>query len=105
MPSKRQVLELLSRAELQSIADERALTVADRRVREQLIDAAADAYGVVLRDILATFTRDRLKELCRAIGVDDSGREKSAFVDRLVGAAEPKARQQVARYVARGSTP
>ncbi len=34
-------------------------------------------------------SRDRLKELCRALGLDDSGKEKAAIVERIVGGKAP----------------
>jgi type I restriction enzyme M protein len=92
MPTKRQVLEILGRNELQALADLHELAVEDRRVRDQLVDAAAGSRKVVLADVLAKFSRDRLKELCRELGLDDGGREKAQLVERLTGAggkAEP----------------
>lgn len=92
MPTKRQVLEILNRNELLALADLHELSVEDRRVREQLIDAAAGSRKVVLAEALATYSRDRLKELCRELGLEDGGREKTQLVERLTGAsgkAEP----------------
>jgi type I restriction enzyme M protein len=80
------VLDLLSRPELQDIADQYQLEVADRRMKDQLVDAAAGSRKVVLVDVLAAYSRDRLKELCRAFGLDDSGKEQLTLVERLVGA-------------------
>jgi SAM-dependent methyltransferase len=84
--SKRSLVEQLTRPELQAIADEHALVVEDRRVRDHLIDAAVSARKVSMADVLATYPRDRLKELCRALGLDDTGKEKVSLVERLVGA-------------------
>lgn len=111
MPSKRQVLGALSRPELQAIAERYGLDVVDRRVREDLIEATASSRRVVLAEILETYSRDRLKELCRALALDDRGKEKALLVERLVG-KKPKvgpvyeavppapamARQQLPRY-------
>ena len=85
MASKRAILEHLSRPELQAIAEEAELEVRDRRVREELIDAAAGSRKVVLEEILGDYARDRLKELCRELGLDDAGKEKAALVARLLG--------------------
>lgn len=85
MPTKRQVVETLNRNELLALAEQHELEVADRRVREQLIDAVAGSRKVVLADALGGYSRDRLKELCRELGLDDSGREKSLLVERLTG--------------------
>jgi type I restriction enzyme M protein len=93
MPQKRAVLEHLTRDELGTIVEHYELQVADRRVREQLIDAVAGSRRAALADILLGYSRDRLKELCRALDLDDAGREKSVLVERLIGAktAEPPA--------------
>ncbi len=56
-------------------------------MRDQLIDAAAASRKVELGAVLGDFSRDRLKELCRALGHDDSGKEKAPIVARLVGVA------------------
>jgi hypothetical protein len=88
MPSKRQVLGLLTRPELQDIADRYQLDVADRRVRDDLIEAAAAGRKVSLGEVLADYARDRLKELCRSLDLDDSGKEKAPLVERLVGKKE-----------------
>jgi type I restriction enzyme M protein len=85
MPSKRQVLNTLTRNELLDVADRHELVVADRRVRDQLADAAASSCRVVIADVLAELSRDRLKEVCRALDVDDAGKEKAVLVERLVG--------------------
>ena len=86
MPSKRDVLQHLTRDELQEAVERFALTVADRRVREQLVEALGASKKAALGDVLGALSRDRLKEICRALGVDDSGREKGVLVERLAGA-------------------
>ncbi len=85
MPTKRHVLDKLSRNELVALADQHDLAVADRRVRDQLVEAAAVSRKVVLTDFLATLSRDRLKELCGELGLDDGGREKALLIGRLTG--------------------
>ncbi len=87
MPSKRQLTATLSRSELLALADSHELEIEDRRVRDQLVDAIAGSRKVVLADALAEFSRDRLKELCRELRLDDSGREKSQLLERLTGQA------------------
>jgi type I restriction enzyme M protein len=87
MPTKRPVLDLLTRSELQALVERYDLTVEDRRVREQLVEAVAASRKVSLPEVLADFSRDRLKALCRELGLDDGGREKAALVERLTGTA------------------
>jgi len=86
MPSKRSVLELLARDELQAIADRFELAVSDRRVRDQFVVAVTASRKATLSEILAPLPRDRLKEICRNLGLDDTGKEKAVLVDRLIGA-------------------
>lgn len=87
MPTKRQVLETLNRNELLAVVERHQLEVADRRVRDQLLDAITASRKVALADALAPLSRDRLKELCRELGLDDAGREKAQLVERLTGQA------------------
>ncbi len=86
MPSKRDVLACLKRDELLEALDAYGLEVADRRVRDQLIDALAGSRAFQLDEWLADFSRERLKELCRALDLDDSGRAKADIVERLLPA-------------------
>jgi type I restriction enzyme M protein len=86
MPSKRDVLAHLTRDELLATADRFELEVADRRVREQIFEAVASSKRAGLADALAPLSRDRLKEVCRALGLDDAGKEKAVLVERLTGA-------------------
>lgn len=85
MPTKRDVIEQLKREELQDFATFYELEVADRRVREDLIDAITRSRRASLIDMLGTLSRDRLKELCIALDLDDGGREKSLIIERLSG--------------------
>src|SRR5688500_17194954 len=85
MPRKRDVLESLKRDELQAAADRFDVPVRDRRVRDDLIDALASSRKAGLAGILEDLSRYRLKEICRALDLDDSGREKAVLIDRLAG--------------------
>ena len=49
------------------------------------MDALVVSRKATLMDILDGYSRDRLKELCRALDLDDSGREKAVLLDRLTG--------------------
>ena len=99
MPSKRQVLDQLKRDELIAAVERFELPVADRRVRDLLIDALGSSRKASLADILGDLKRARLKELCRALGLDDGGREKTVIIERLGGKGpatpEPAARRRV----------
>ena len=84
MPTKRAVLAELTAEELRANVDYYELEVADRRVKAQLLDALAGSRSARLDEILGDLYRDRLKELCRAFGLDDSGRKKVDLIARLV---------------------
>lgn len=86
MRSKREVLEHLKRDELLAAVDRFELTVEDRRLRSELVDALGRSRRAELPTILEDLPRARLKELCRALGLDDSGKEKARLIARLADA-------------------
>ena len=77
MPTKRAILAELTRDELRTNVDYYELEVEDRRVKTQLVDALSRSRQAPLDEILQDLSRDRLKELCRAFDLDDSGRKKA----------------------------
>ncbi len=78
------ILSELTSRELRAGVDLYALQVADRRVKAQLVDALARSRTARVDTILLNLSRERLKELCRAFDLDDSGRKKADLVARLV---------------------
>lgn len=86
MPTARQLLDLLTRDELLHLVDHHGVTVRDRRQKAHLAEQL-EAQAHPLPELLEGFSRDRLKELCRALDLDDSGREKAAIIARLAGTA------------------
>ena len=98
MPTKRAILSKLTRDELRICVDYYELDVYDRRVRTELIDALAGSRRAPLDEMLWELSRDRLKELCRAFDLDDSGRKKGDLVERLISrTAAPKKARDAAR--------
>ena len=85
MASKRVVLELFSREELLSIAERFELEVSDRRIREQLLEAIASSKKATLAEVLPIFGRERLKGICRELGLDDAGKEKALIIECITG--------------------
>ncbi|WP_437541470.1 hypothetical protein WME97_27095 [Sorangium sp. So ce367] len=75
MPSKRQVLDLLPRDELVELVGRYNLLVRDGKA--QLADML-DGHRPALPELLAGISCDRLKELCRGLGLGDGSREKAA---------------------------
>ena len=93
MPSKRDVLSLLTRDELLAVVDRFELAPPDRRAKEGLVDTVASSKKATLAEVLPELSRDRLKEICRSLGLDDAGKEKAVLVERLAGVrsdANPK---------------
>ena len=84
MLSKRDVLSVLSRDELLAIVNRFELTPPDRRAKDGLIETVASSKKATLAEVLPELSRDRLKEVCRALGIEDGGREKANIVARLV---------------------
>ena len=71
--------------------------------KTELVDALAASRKARLDEILPDLSRDRLKELCRAFGLDDSGREKAEIAARLIGhPAHQKGKAPPARRPAAG---
>ena len=91
MPLKRSILDQLTIDELRVGFDRYELEVDDRRVRAQLVDALARSRRARIADILYELPRDRLKQLCRTFGLDDTGRAKAELVERLTGDASAPA--------------
>jgi type I restriction enzyme M protein len=88
MPPKRQVLDLLIRDELIRLVDRHGVIVGDRRQKAHLAERL-DEKAPALAELLADLSRDRLKEICRALGLDDSGKEKAAILARIAGEKAP----------------
>ena len=84
MPTKRAVLKELTTNELRANVDYYELPVQDRRLKTHLIDALARSRKAQVDEFLLDLSRNRLKELCRALDLDDSGRRKADLVARLV---------------------
>jgi type I restriction enzyme M protein len=85
MPQTRRILEELKQDELIAAVDRCNLHVPDRRVRNQAIEALARIDQTTLAEILADLPRDRLKAICRALGLDDGGRAKAEITGRILG--------------------
>jgi len=89
MPLKRDLLAQFSREELVSIVDQFELDAPNRRKKDDLIDVMASSKRATVAEILPNLSRDRLKELCRAFDLDDSGKDKATIVQRLIGTGSP----------------
>ena len=83
-PTRRQLLQELKHDELVGALGRFDLEVSDRRQRALLI-AALSREEISAEALLEELTRDRLKELCRNLGLDDKGRSKAVLTARLAG--------------------
>jgi predicted nucleotide-binding protein len=85
MPTKRKIVAEFTRDELWQIIDEYKLPAEGRRSFDDLRPPVQRLPKKVLREILVGLDRKRLKQICRALGLDDSGKEKADIADRLIG--------------------
>ncbi len=85
---RRRALTALTRASLAAVTTKLNLAVADRRSQEAHAEAILGAKGVPFGDVLRPLSRDDLKVICRALGVDDSGKEKEPIVQRILAAED-----------------
>ncbi len=88
MATKRRLLEELNRNELLALVDLAGVEVKNRRVSDQLVDALVNSRKLNLQSAIGDYSRERLKALCQALGLDEKGKLKSALVARLVGTQE-----------------
>lgn len=84
----RKLLTLLTTAEQQTAVHDLGLLISDPSSAEQRVAVLAATPVQLLQAVLQDYKRARLKELCRALGFSDAGKEKSDLVTRLLGAAE-----------------
>jgi len=83
MSSKRAIVELLTSAELVAVAQQLGLDGAEHDSHSALLEGMVASKGATLPKILAELPIDRLKELCRAVVADDSGRNRPTLIRRL----------------------
>ena len=84
-PTARTALGVLTRARLLELAVEIGLELPRSLAKAELVDALAEA-PVGFDELLGGLKRDELKEMSRAHGLDDSGREKAPIIARLLAA-------------------
>lgn len=90
MPKKQVILERLEHAELKGAARRLDVSVRDQRRRQVLIEALS-ASEVTTRDIVALLPKERLRQLCQALGIEDRGRRKAELLSVLTELSPPTA--------------
>ena len=83
MATKHAILSELTAVELRTAVTNHGLSVPDKRVKKRLVSALERSRKAPIGEVLAALPRRRLKELCRALDVDASGRRKEEIVARL----------------------
>jgi len=82
---RHRILSRLGTSELIDLAQHFGLPAQSSMERETIVDLLTTTERVTMGQMLMSMSRRRLKELCRALGLDDSGREKMLIVTRLLG--------------------
>jgi hypothetical protein len=103
VPSKRQILETLSRQALLDLAASFQHAGLTGKSKDDVIDALVHASALRLEDVLSSLSRDQLKNTCREIGLSDEGREKKVLVARLLGKDGSDVGDRANRVKARGN--
>jgi type I restriction enzyme M protein len=85
MPKKREILGALTRPELLDLASRFEIHANARTPKDDLVHALGSSHRATIPFMLERMSRDRLKEICRSLGLDDSGKEKGAIIERLTG--------------------
>lgn len=83
-PNKRSALAILARGRLLEVAQGFELDVRTDDSKAELVDAIAQSKRASFERVLEVLKREELKEICRAHGLDDSGKLKQSIVDRIL---------------------
>jgi hypothetical protein len=86
-PTLRTVLAQLAKSELLDVGRRLEVAVTAKTPHEEMLDAFVASERASLEAVLPALTRDTLKDLCKAFALPLDGRDKAAFVDRLLVAA------------------
>lgn len=87
-PSKRTSLATLTRARILELVENFEMDVRRSGSKADLVDEVARSKRASFKRALETLKRKELKEICRAHGLDDSGRAKEVIIDRILGREE-----------------
>jgi type I restriction enzyme M protein len=86
-PNKRAVLGILTVKRLGGLCDTFELERPGSARKDDLIELLAASKRASFEALLAELRRDELKEICRAHGLDDGGKEKEPIIARILGRA------------------
>jgi hypothetical protein len=85
MATRKQVLDGITRSRLLDIARNFDLTGLTSMPKDDIAGALASKRSIAMESILELLSREELKTLCDAIGLDPSGREKALLIERICG--------------------
>ena len=91
MATKRQILESLNHKDLLAIAESFELSIENRRRKGNVVDAVVVSRSAKLPHVLKEFSLAQLKETCRKLKIEVSGRTKVDFIEGLLGKKSVKA--------------
>lgn len=106
MTFKRRVLSALGKDELQEVARGLELELTSRMTVDDLVELLAKSKRATIAAIVTdSLSRDTLKDICTACGLDDTGKEKAVLVERIVeaGGGGDKATYKVPKPTAKAT--
>ncbi len=89
MVRKGKILETFSRQSLLNIAKNFEITGLTGKSKAEIIGALLGVRRVSAEAVLALFSREDLKKICRDLSLDDKGRDKRGLIGRLLGCSAP----------------
>ncbi len=90
-PKKHTALNALTKKRLLRLTRRFELEVPASRSKAVFVDTLARSRRASFTALLSELNRDELKSICRAHGLDDSGRKKATIIARLLGRQLPAA--------------
>jgi hypothetical protein len=87
MTKKQRILSVLTKPQLVDLARHFELDVRQTQSVGEILERVSASKRASLDRILASFSRDQLKDACERLGLPRDGREKQVLVDRLLDAA------------------
>lgn len=85
MIRRRKILDCLPRGRLLELAKAFGVAGLSGKAKDDVATALAAERAIKTPELLAALSRDELKAVCRAAGLDDAGREKQVLIDRVLG--------------------